>query len=169
MAKARYRNRLTAERLRQLLHYDPATGEFTWIRVAPSTHNVKVGDRAGCLQHGYVRVRIDGNLIYAHCLAWLWMTGNWPADQIDHRNGNRCDNRWENLREATARLNSQNRRFAPKRTSSGFLGVRPRRGGFEARICTGGHSKHLGDFRTAEAAHCAYVQAKRALHPGGTL
>lgn len=172
MVAPRNREHLTAERVRRLLDYDPSTGIFRWLELPPATKIVKVGDVAGGNDNGYVRIRVDGRTHYAHCLAWLWMTGQWPTDQVDHRNTVRSDNRWENLRQASQQLNSQNRRVAPKRTSSGFLGVSRRnrkRHPFVARICLDRKLISLGVFETAEAAHSAYVEAKRRLHQGGTL
>lgn len=171
MAQAKYRERLTAQRLRQLLHYDPSSGVFTWCHVPPSTYNVKVGDQAGCLQSGYIRIRINGHLIYAHCLAWLWMTGVWPEDQVDHRNTVRNDNRWKNLRPGSALINAENRKRANANNDSGRLGVgyslSHRK--FVARIMTNRKPHHIGYYETADQAYVAYVTAKRVLHAGGTL
>lgn len=161
---------LDQQTLQRLLAYDPETGIFTWREVSPRCYIVKAGDRAGGQDgHGYVRIRVLGTLHHAQRLAWLYMTGAWPSDEIDHRNTNRSDNRWDNLRPATSALNSQNRRTARRGSAAGVIGVNPRRGGFQARIMVNGKSKFLGDHDTAEAAHAAYVEAKRELHPGGTL
>ena len=91
---------LTAQRLREALHYDPETGVFTWA-TAVSSKTVP-GARAGN-QHiaGYFRIRLDGYSYKAHRLAWLYMTGAWPAECIDHINRNNSDNRFSILREAT--------------------------------------------------------------------
>jgi hypothetical protein len=73
---------LTVTRLREVLHYDPITGIFTWL-VSLSNH---VGKVAGSLDGtGRVRIRVDGREYGAHRLAWLYMTGNWPVNEIDHR------------------------------------------------------------------------------------
>jgi hypothetical protein len=97
------------------------------------------------------------------------MTGAWPAGQVDHLNGARTDNRWTNLREATAAVNSQNQRVAYPRNKSGFLGVRAFRAGWTAQITVARKQVYLGNFSTPEAAHEAYVKAKRELHAGCTL
>lgn len=158
---------LTAERLREVLDYDPDTGVFTRkVR----TGNVKIGDVAGSFNgKGYIRIGIDGRLHRAHRLAWLYVTGEWPKDQIDHINGDRGDNRLANLREVNNAENQHNLRKARADNTTGFLGVSPRYGKFRAYIMVDGKNKHLGCFPTPEAAHAAYLEAKRGLHPFGTL
>ena len=91
---------LTYERLRELLHYDPETGAFTWIK---STYRKgQPGTPAGCLSKrlGYILIGIDKRLYYAHRLAFLWMTKQWPEKEVDHINLDKADNRWANLRPA---------------------------------------------------------------------
>jgi hypothetical protein len=89
---------LTARRLRQLLSYDPATGEFRW-RVRVSIR-VQVGQIAGRINgDGYVRIGVDGSEYFASRLACLWMEGWYPEHLVEHINGQRHDNRWENLRK----------------------------------------------------------------------
>jgi citrate synthase len=90
---------LTAEELRRVLHYDPDTGIFTW-KVTLSNRN-PAGKKAGCIDHyGYIMMSIHGKRYKAHRLAWLYMTGAWPTNQIDHKFNNRSDNRFSELREA---------------------------------------------------------------------
>jgi hypothetical protein len=85
---------LTAERLRELLNYDPDTGVFTW-RVRP-VHSHRVGDIAGSVRttRGYRLIGVAGRVYKAHRLAWLYMMGEWPKDQIDHINRDPSDNRF---------------------------------------------------------------------------
>jgi hypothetical protein len=86
---------LTQAYVRSLLHYNEETGEFTWKRHrSPKT---RMGDLAGCENNGEWKVMIDGRPYQAHRLAWLWVHGEWPLKQVRHRNGNRTDNRLENL------------------------------------------------------------------------
>ena len=88
------RDDLTAETLRQILHYNPDTGVFTWIR---KPRYAGSGEQAGSYStKGYRRVKIGVTSYRAHRLAWFYMTGQWPVDQIDHINGIPDDNRFSN-------------------------------------------------------------------------
>jgi len=112
---------LTAQRLRELLNYDPETGIFTW-RVAKS-RRVHVGERAGWDRgKGWRVVEIDYRLYPEHTVAWLWMTGDWCPQQLDHRNRVRDDNRWSNLRLATKAQQQENKSLG-KNNTSGAKGV----------------------------------------------
>jgi hypothetical protein len=99
---------ITQERLKELLHYNPATGFFSWK--VQKAHRVKIGSRAGCSlsKDGYRRVRIDGILHLESRLAWLYCEGYLPEHEIDHRNRICGDNRIKNLRVATRRCNTRN-------------------------------------------------------------
>ncbi|MDN8047581.1 HNH endonuclease [Burkholderia multivorans] len=155
---------LTAERLRELLAYDPVTGKFTW-RMRPS-NRVHVGDEAGHVGgNGYVQIRVDGAMYQAHRLAWLYVTGRWPVRFLDHRDLDRSNNRFVNLREANDEQNAAN---SPRRRHGhvGLKGVGYHRstGRYRARIRRGNREYHLGLFDTPEAAHRAYQEASRRLH-----
>lgn len=162
---------LTADRLREVLSYDPIDGLFRW-RIATSTC-VKVGATAGSLSKvwGYIELRLDKRLHKAHRLAWLYMTGEWPIFEIDHRDTDRANNRWDNLRDVPHSVNQQNRRRAQANGSTGLLGVTfdKAKGKFMAQIRAPDRSKFVGYFDSAEVAHTAYVAAKREHHAGCTL
>ncbi|AZO51252.1 HNH endonuclease [Mesorhizobium sp. M4B.F.Ca.ET.058.02.1.1] len=154
-----------AERLRAKISYDPATCVFTWRE----TCGGKVaGSIAGSVDpaDGYIRIGFEDSLYLGQRLAWVYMTGEWPSSITDHRNGNRADNSWENLREATWLENSHNRK-RPSTNRSGHLGVcwHARSGAWRAQIQAKGCKIHLGTFPTAEEASAAYLAAKRELHP----
>ena len=101
---------LTANRLRKVLSYAPATGIFRW-KVSASTR-APVGTIAGAKNgRGYRQIRIDGRPYSASRLAWLYMTRKWPNSEISYFNGKPSDTRWANLREATSSPN----RNRPKR------------------------------------------------------
>lgn len=158
---------LTAERLREVLGYDPETGLFRW-RVR--TSNVKVGDVAGCMRKdGYLIISINGRLHQAHRLAWLYVNGEWPPAEIDHIDGRRDFNAIANLREATHAENMHNRRKPQANNTTGYLGVSRYCGKFRALITLDRKLKHLGYFDTPEEAHAAYLEAKRRLHPFGMI
>jgi HNH endonuclease/AP2 domain len=160
---------LTPERLREILHYDPATGLFTW-RVCRH-HRTKIGAIAGCITNGYGIIVLDGSIYKMHRLAWAYTYGHWPKNDIDHIDGNGTNNRLLNLRDATRSMNCQNQKRAQKNNKTGLLGVRFRRdnGRYSAQIGVDGKPRYLGLFDTAEAAHAAYIEAKRRLHPGNML
>jgi len=90
---------LTASRLRKLLSYNRASGIMRW-RVRLS-NRVSVGDIAGSKHAGGARkIAIAGESYLAHRLAVLHVTGRWPANDVTHKNHNRSDDRWRNLRAA---------------------------------------------------------------------
>ncbi len=154
---------LTAARLRELLYYEPKTGVFTW-KVPP--RNAKAGDIAGGVRRdGYVSIRCSGASYVAHRLAWLYMKGDWPAQDIDHRDGNRANNAFDNLREASDSENAQNRAIRSD-NASGFPGVgwHKGKGGWQAKIGINGRRLFLGLFETPDEAHEAYLRAKERLH-----
>lgn len=155
---------LTAVRLRELLHYDPVTGIFTWkVRVS---QRMRAGSKAGTLStKGYIVIGIAGKFYRAHRLAWLYMTGEWPEHEVDHRIGVRDDNRWSELREATQAQNMQNRP-ALNSSSTGVKGVvwRDRQKKYQARLTVSGKRISLGYFHALEDASAAYAAAAREHH-----
>lgn len=157
-------DKLTAERLRELLHYDPETGRFT-RRVTRPGRSAKAGSVAGHVnQRGYWVIWIGCNWM-AHRLAWLYVHGAWPDGHIDHINQDKADNRMENLRLVTHAENMQNRPHQ-RNNVSGFKGVAPcrRTGRWQALICSNNKQIHLGFFDTPELAHAAYCEAAARLH-----
>lgn len=149
--------------LKSILHYNPETGLFTRL-VRKGNH--KVGSTAGTPANGYVQIRIDNVGYLGHRLAWLYMTGALPTVQIDHRDLNRSNNIWTNLREATSGQNHQNR-TKNCNNKSGYLGASPHPNyaeKFVAHIKVNRINHYLGCFNTAQEAHEAYKQAKLKLH-----
>ena len=162
---------LTQERLKELLHYDPEAGLFTWL--VSSGNGVKVGDIAGSFSHGYIQIRVKGKLHQAHRLVWLYMSGVWPKDQIDHINHIRDDNRIVNLREATHRENGRNRSMKSN-NKSGVTGVHryEQRKKWVAQIKVDDKLIYLGCFTDKFEAVCARKSAenKFGFHPNhGTM
>lgn len=160
---------LTQEHLKSILHYDGFSGEFYWINSRGSTRSKRLpcGARlAGCsTPDGYRMIRVGSAGYYAHRLAWLYMTAHWPKMFLDHINGARDDNRFENLRECTTQQNSANR-STDRGSHSGFKGVYwySSHKKWAARISWSGKRRHLGYFRTAEEAAIAYDQEAKKLH-----
>lgn len=158
---------LTADYLRSILHYDPLTGVFTWAAPRPK---IRVGDVAGGRdEKGYIRIRIDGKKYRAHRLAWLYVYGEWPPQEIDHKDTIKSNNWIGNLRPANKVQNGQNRKVAHSNNKSGFLGVHKDRYSFVAEIRICGQQKYLGSFPTAEKAYAAYLDAKVKHHAYQTI
>lgn len=149
---------LTHERLKELLHYDPETGVFTHL-TSGRGRGRKAGARAGCFG-GYTRVGVCGRVYRAHRLAWFYVYGVWPREQLDHINLDISDNRLANLREATVAQNGANCQ-ARRRNKCGKKGVSKLKGKWRAQIFKNKRQVHLGLFATAEEAHSAYIAAAR--------
>lgn len=141
------------------LDYQPRTGAVVW-RAGP-----RAGRRAGYVtSRGYRHVTVAGQEVPVHRLAWALTHGEWPDGLIDHRNGDRADNRLSNLRLCDQSGNAQN---TPARNRNGKLrGVHKSTGArrYSARIVARRRCVHLGYFDTPEEAHAAYLAAKRLLH-----
>ena len=155
---------LTAERLREILSYDPITGVFHWL--IDASRRVKKGHVAGCKSvEGYLLIGINGRVYRAHRLAWLYVHGRWPSDLLDHRNGIPSDNWIKNLREATNADNGQNC-AVQRNNTSGRPGVcwDIRRGKWRAYIKLDGKLRNLGRFDTIDDAAGARAKAKAAFH-----
>ncbi|SFK04727.1 HNH endonuclease [Bradyrhizobium sp. Gha] len=140
---------ITAERLRQLVVYDPATGTFT-----------RDGKRVGSTNpDGYLVIRLDGRTYLAHRLAWLYMKGEWPQRSVSFRDHDRANLRWTNLRLASPRQTACSRKASNK---LGVKGVRAAaNGNFRASIYVDQRHVNLGTFATVEAAGEAYAIAAR--------
>lgn len=155
---------LTSRRLGEVLSYEPESGLFFWRQ--RTSNRVKVGDIAGRANgNGYVRISIDGVSYYAHRLAWLAVHGEMPAGEIDHRDGNRSNNRLENLRPASHDQNSQNQPLRSTNTSGrhGVSWSAPHQK-WAAYINLEGRKRHLGLFTDLDSAAKAYLEAKAQLH-----
>jgi hypothetical protein len=151
--------------LRERLEYCPVVGVFRWKIVRPGR---KIGSVAGCQCKisGYRNIKLLGVGYSEHHLAWLYMTGKWPTKEVDHKDTNRSNNAWSNLREATHGQNQSNCR-AYKNNKLGYKGVSivpTRPGKYRARIRNGGVEKSLGVYNTPQEAQAAYVVAAKELH-----
>lgn len=140
--------------VRALLDYDPATGIFTWKRTGR-----RAGGPAG-ENNSYWLIGIDYVRYYAHRLAWLWMTGKAPEQEVDHRDRDALNNRWSNLREATSSQNKHNRGVT-RRSRSGVKGVHwnERDQKWEASLMVDYKRTRLGNFDSIAEAAAAYRSA----------
>lgn len=153
---------LTAEYVRQRLSYEPETGLFRW---RTSAGGVVVGAVAGTpASDGYLQIKIDRRRYLVHRLAWLITHGEWPANMLDHINGDPSDNRIANLRQANAFQNSHNM-AAHRDSASGHKGVswskKDKR--WRAQIYVNRQYTWLGNHLTLEEAAKAYADAAEAL------
>ena len=151
---------LTVETLREHLHYDLDTGVFTWLK---SVGNRRKGSRAGySMPLGYWSIICQGKAYYAHRLAHLWMTGEWPPNEMDHINHNPGDNRWSNIRAVTRSENRHNqRRQTRTKNITGVVGVTwdPDRNKYYVML----NGKFLGRYKTLDEAIRARTQAEETL------
>jgi hypothetical protein len=147
---------LTQGRLKELLDYDPETGLFQLKLTRGTSYRRKNTHPTHAA--GYVKYGIDNKQYLAHRLAFLYMTGAFPAGRVDHINGNRADNRWCNLREVTNTQHLLNR-FRSRQAKYPGVWVAKNKGRqtYYARVSFGGKSRHLGTFASQEEAFAAYL------------
>lgn len=155
--------------IRSFLNYDAETGFLLWSKSPAS--RICVGDRAGRKNtNGYRYVKICGVTYLEHRLIWFYVFGEWPRQQIDHIDGDKSNNRIDNLRDVGESINKQNRRAARVDSRTGVLGVRLNKSGkYETKIKAGDRRLYVGSFDTLEEAHRAHIEAKRIHHKGNTL
>jgi hypothetical protein len=141
---------LTQESLKELLHYSPESGVFTWLQAA--SVGTKPGSEAGGIDGKYLRIGISGKRYRAHRLAFLYMSGEMPPE-VDHINHIGNDNRWDNLRPVHHLQNGRNQ-SKRKNNKSGFNGVSwcSGKGLWSAQIGINKKTIHLGFFKQKEDA-----------------
>lgn len=141
--------------LKDILSYDLDTGEWHWLK--NMTSRARAGTVAGTVRKdGYVQITINKKIYLAHRLAWFYVIGDWPPCKIDHKNCQKTDNRWNNLRLASDEQNAANRKLG-KTNTTGHKGVYlDRRTGRWYAECA---DVYLGTFPTKEEAAEAYVKA----------
>ena len=117
--------------------------------------------------YGYIQLGYKKRMYKAHRIIWAIVYGVFPDGHVDHINGNRADNRLNNLRTATHQQNVHNRCKPAKTNQSGYLGVcwNKRASKWQAGIHVNGKSVYIGIFNTPQEAHEAYLNFKKVLHP----
>lgn len=160
MANAR---ELDIETILSHLEYNKETGEIYW---KVSTGKAKSGSDAGVVhQTGYKRITLKGRTLMAHRVAWVLAKKEQPPAIIDHIDGDKLNNRIENLRDGTNCTNQRNQSLAHKRNkSSNYLGVSIFQGRWRAKIYSNGKYIFLGYHDTEEQAKKAYDDAKEIYH-----
>lgn len=145
-----------------MLDYNPLTGRFTW-KVSVSAR-ATAGSPAGSLhRNGYWRIKVAGVEYLAHRLAWFYVHGVWPALGLDHKYGDKANNRIADLRPATVSQNAANKGL-PATNTTGLKGIRARKNNrWRAAIERDGECISLGTYGSKEDAHAAYCAAAERL------
>jgi len=165
LEKAR-KNVINQGYLKTIMQYFPDTGEFFWLK-NQNSNSIKIGDKVGFIKKTgsgsiYISTSIHQKEYRLHRLAWLYMTGQFPKNVIDHINGNGTDNRWSNLRDVTHKENNRNMKLYDTNTS-GITGVcfcnRSKK--WIARIMVDYKQVCLGCFGSIFDAVCARKNAER--------
>jgi hypothetical protein len=143
---------ITQKEIKKFLSYHENTGIF--ISKVNRGYSLKEGDGLGILRKdGYISIMIDRKSYKSHRLAWLYVTGEYPKNTIDHKNRKKSDNKFENLRDITHKKNCQNR-GKRKDNKSGVTGVyrNAKRNNWVCGIRIDGKYYHLGSFKNFDSA-----------------
>lgn len=151
--------------------YNSRSGDITYKKRV--SKNTNIGILAGHInkKRGYRAINVNGRLFPSHRIAWYLYYGKMPKEYIDHKNGNKLDNRIVNLREVTKGENNQNTRIPRKDNTSGYLGVSfcNTNKKFISQIRFNGKKIRIGYFDFAIDAYNAYLITKRRLHKTCTI
>lgn len=156
---------ITVETVKKYLSYDPTCGTFVWLTCEGNRkNNSRAGMVAGSVKakSGYNYIWIEGRHYLAHRLAWLYVYGEWPSEHVDHKDGDKLNNRISNLRLASNSQNKSNGKLY-KHSTSGFKGVSKVGKRWKAQIVHGYKLIYLGCHDTKEQAHNAYINKAKEL------
>lgn len=147
-----------------LFSYDPETGAMLY-KVAPPHKAQLLGLQAGMVDsQGYRLIKIADKRYLSGRLIWFYMTGEWP-DEVDHKNLNRSDDRWENIRESTRSQNCANKGRFFKPNKFGFRGIKRHSSGkFYAAVCSKQVEYRSTPVATPELAALAYDMLAKKHH-----
>jgi hypothetical protein len=150
----------TRERLRELFYYSVVEGALYWRAGGQGRRAAHIPAGVQNSVKGYIRITVDYKAYPRHRLVWAYFYGDPGAMLVDHINGNRSDDRIENLRLASESDNRRNSKFYRTNTS-GYKGVTLEKSvnKWKAYIYINNRRHHLGLFPTPEEAHAAYCAA----------
>lgn len=154
---------LTQKRLQQVLNYNPETGVFTW---AVCFGNARINMVAGSIKsNGYISIGVDKKRYHAHRLAWLYVYGEWPKNDIDHVNRDKTDNRIANLRVVSRSVNLVNT-SRRQNNKSGYKGIwwDKNRQNWQVRISVDKQQKNLGCVKTLDEAVALRKAAEKSYY-----
>ena len=142
--------------------YNPITGSFIWTGLRKGT---KLNKKAGTInRNGYRIITIYGRKYQSGRLAWLYMKGEWPENEIDHCNRNRTDDRWKNLRLATTQQNLRNRIVNKKSGLPKWVRRGVKDGRYQAVIKIDGKVRCFGTFDSPEEAYTVVSQYAKSVY-----
>lgn len=145
----------------ELFQYDKNSGQIFWRKSRPGA---TAGKEAGSITaQGYRQICTGGRAYQSHRIAVLLVTGKWPEGEVDHLNGNRSDNRWENLRVVSRTQNMRNKSFRTV-TKSGHAGIYRQNNKWRVKVGAGAGQIHIGYFDKIEDAIAARLAAEKALN-----
>jgi len=159
-------NTITQEELKRHLDYDPLTGIFT--RKISNSPNTKIGDVAGTKHKGYIEIKINKKQYSAHRLAWLYVYGYFPENEIDHIDNNpkhRHHNWISNLREASSQCQQRNQRNQ-RNNISGVKGINwhKKSNRWTVQMCINYKKIYLGIYKDFDEAVCVRLAVEQCVN-----
>lgn len=144
---------------------------FTYFPETGKLRNNKTGNYIGFNKLGYIHVTMFSKTFMLHRLAWFYMTGDWlgPKQEIDHKDWDGTNNRWENLVKSDHYINARNTKRENRHGHKGVVAMKrkyKRKDGtlreytyYAAKLVRDNIVEHVGIFKTPEEAGAAYEMA----------